>query len=551
MRPTVLLLLCGLTAFAQQQPVHVEPQVYVTAIDVVADVRDSAGKLPPGLTPDDFIVIEDGVERKVIGVDYLRAERAAAAQPEASAPASASRTLRPWQTVLYFETDLSNGRGRRQTAKELSKHVDMLVRMGTVDVIFANPRPTPLLQNSRDAEAVRKALDTVATSGGANQIALHRLEFMRYVQNTQSLETIKTTAPPRFEMVGDRAVKMPPPPDKSNMSANVTAIDIKIVKPYIEQEVMLVNKFRRNLIAYLSNYNRYAPRTLMMVTDGYDLDPLEYYSSHLNKGDELELKSYVAQAALSDSSTKMAKSLAAAGWMTVSVMGDTLTDGWIDDPASTTGQGRMHRNAVSQPQSGPRAVFYRAIEPLTEVAEETGGEVVANSGKIARAIERIDDRLRITYQVDRKPDGKAVKIELRARDKNLKVRSARWASSATPDEMAEQRALGQLQEGAFTGDLPVEATVEWTSNTARRQGTLRVVSKIPDLTKGDFRFTLAVLVPPSESFVVNRNLAGYQLANGEFRLRTPLDLPPATSVVVVSIEEMSTGAWGSSRIKVQ
>lgn len=187
-----------------------------------------------------------------------------------------------------------------------------------------------------------------------------------------------------------------------------------------------------------------------------------------------------------------------------------------------------------------------------ETAEETGGEVVANSGKIAAAMERIDDRLRITYQVDRQPDGKARKIELRARDKSLKVRSANWASSSTPDEMAEQRALAQLHEGAFIGDLPVEATVAWTTNTARKQGTLNVTSKIPGLpAKGDFRFTLAILVPPGEAFVTNRQLAGYRLSNGEFRLQTPLDLPPATSVVVISIEDTATGMWGSSRIQVQ
>jgi hypothetical protein len=146
-----------------------------------------------------------------------------------------------------------------------------------------------------------------------------------------------------------------------------------------------------------------------------------------------------------------------------------------------------------------------------------------------------------------------VKIELKAKDAKLKVRSARWASSATPDEMAEQRALGQLQEGAtFTGDLPVEATVDWTANPSRKQGTLSVVSKPPgvDLKQGDFRFTLAVLVPPGEAFVTNKPLNAYQLSNGEFRLRTPLDLPLATSVVVIAIEDLANGMWGSSRIKV-
>ena len=557
MRPTIALLVCALTLSAQQQqPVtsRTEEQVYVTAIDVVADVRDSTGKLPPGLTPDDFILMEDGVERKVIGVDYLRAERPAAAQPGESAPAlAAPRTQKPWQTVLYFETDLSNGRGRRQTAKELTKHVDRLVQMGTVDVIFANPQPAPLLVNSRDAEAVRAALETVAKSGGANQIALHRMEFQKYAETSTEIEALKKANPEILVVdASGRIVKQQRDvmPDKSNMSPNVTAVDIKLVRPYIEQEVQLINRFRRNLVGWLSNYNRYAPRTLIMVTDGYDLDPLEYYSANLNKGDELELKSYVAQSGLSGSSAKLAKSLASAGWVTLSVMGDTLTDGWIGDSA-TTGVGRMQKYRFAQPAAGPRSILYRPIDPLREIAEETGGDVAVNSGKIAQAIDKIDDRLRITYQVDRKPDGKPMKVELRARDKKLKVRSTRWAASATPDEMAEHRALAQLNEGAFTGDLPVQATVEWTANTARKQGKLRVVSKIPNLTKGDFRFTLAILVPPSESFVTNRQLSGYQLTDGEFRLGTPLDLPPATSVVVISIEEMSTGMWGSSRIKVQ
>jgi VWFA-related protein len=551
MRPILAVLLCALTASAQQ-PTHVEPQVYVTAIDVVADVRDSAGKLPAGLTADDFILLEAGVERKVIGVEYLGTPQAAAAAAQVEGSASVPRAQRPWQTVLYFDTDLSNGRGRRQTAKELMKHADKLVQMGTVDVVLADPRPAPLLQNSRDAEAVRKALQTVATSTGVNQVAMNRLEFTRYVQDTTSLEAMKETSPWIFVVDSSgKIVKQMRDPviDKHNMSPHVTAVDVKIARPYVEEEVQLINRFRRNLVAYLSNYSRYAPRTLVMVTDGYDLDPLEYYSANLNKGDEMELESYVTESGLKESSEKLAKSLATAGWMTVSIQSDTFTDGWLDD-ASVSNMGRVHKHNFSAPQSGPRSILLRPAEPLKQVAEETGGDVVGNSGKIANAIDKLDDRLRITYQVDRKPDGKPLKIELRARDKNLKVRSARWAASATPDEMSEERALAQLHDGAFPGDLPVEATVDWTASTARKQGTLRVVSRIPNLTKADLRFTLAVLVPPKEAFVTSRPLAGYQLPNGEFRLRTPLDLPAGTSVVVIAIEEMSTGMWGSSRITV-
>ena len=551
MRATIVLLLLvsPLTAVAQQQPAYVEPPVYVTAIDVVADVRDASGKLPPGLTAADFILLEAGVEKPIIGVDYLRAERAAAAAPGAP---PASRGQRPWQTVLYFETELSNARGRRQAAEELIKQADRLVQMGTVDVIFANPRPAALVQGSRDPEAIRTALRTVAASGGPHQIAIHRAQFLKFVQTSTDLEALKENAPPRYEIDSQgKPVRIIPPPDRHTLAPRLTSVDVKIVRPYIEQEVQLVSRFRRNVLAWLSNYGRHAPRTLFMVTDGYDLDPLEYYSSNLNKGDEMELRTYVSQAGLKDESAKMAKALATAGWVTVSVQSSTVTDGWIDD-ASSSGVGRVQKFTLSNPQAGPKALLVRPIDPLMEAAVETGGDVVVNSGKIAQAIDRVDDRLRITYQVSRKPDGKPLPIELRARDKNLKVRSARWASSSTPDEMSEQRALAQLHDGGFTGDLPVEATVEWTSSAPRRQGTLRVVSKIPGLTapQADFRFTLAVLVPPNQAFVTNKPLPAFQVSSGEFRLRMPLDLPPATSVVVISIEELSSGMWGSSRITI-
>jgi hypothetical protein len=556
MRPFLALLLFALPVFAQQQqepqPVHVEAPVHVTAIDIVADVRDSAGKLPPALTPDDFILVEDGVERKVIGVDYLRAERLAAAAQPAEGAAAAPPAQKPWQTVLYFETDLSNGRGRKQTVKELSKHVDRLVQMGTVDVVFANPRPKALLRNSRDAEAVRAALKTVETSGGANQLAMHRLEFLTHVQTTSQLEAAKETDV-RYVMDANGQVKKEKPVQqpRSNFSANATAVDVRVVKPYIEQEIQLISRFRRNLVSYLSNYNRYAPRTLIMVTDGYDLDPLEYYSAYLNKNDDMELRSYVTQAALGDSAAQLARSLATAGWMTVSVQGDAFSDRWIDDASSMTSMGRVHQFSLAQPQTGARAILFRPADPLKKVAEETGGDVVGNSGKIAQAIDRIDDRLRITYQVDRQPDGKARTIELRARDPKLKVRATRWAASSTPDEMAEQRALAQLHGGTFTGDLPVQATVEWTANPERRQGSLHVVAKpAGGLAKGDFRFTLAILVPPEQAFVTNKPLPGFRLNGGVFDLRTPLDLPAKTSVVVIAIEDVATGMWGSSRIEI-
>jgi VWFA-related protein len=559
MRKVALLLLVSLTAFAQQ-PVHVEPPVFVTAIDVVADVRDASGKLPAGLTPADFILLEDGVEKKVIGVDYLRAERTAEAAPGAP-PAS----KRMWQLVLYFETQLSNGTGRKQAAEELMKQVDTMVQMGTVDVVLADPTPRPLVQSSRDPEAIRKALGTVASNIGVNQLAAHRRDFVRETQSSTQLGALRQNSPlpPVIEDPGSggrgsrRTIRTPPPIDldQGGGTPAPNLVNANVVRPYIEREVHMINRFRTNLMTWLSNYRRYSPRTLVMVTDGFDLDPLQFYAPNLARNDELTLRSYVTQAALGESSQKLARALASAGWATVSIPSDNNADGWLDD-ASSSSIGRVHKNTTGPAQKGPRAFLYRPLEPLDEAAEVTGGAVVTNSSKIAAAIESLDDRLRVTYQVDRKPDGKARKIELRPRNNQLKVRGARWASASTPDEMAEQRALGQLKEATYTGDLPVEANVDWTMTSSRKAGTLRVVARTDSLTKllttprGDFRLTLAAQIPPNQAFVTNHQIPSYNLADGTFRLRTPLDLPAGTSVVVVAIEETNTGMWGSARIEV-
>src|SRR5688572_6306670 len=117
MRTTGFLLLAAAFAAAGQEPPRAGgEQVYVTAIEVVADVRDAAGKLPAGLQPGDFVVIEDGVERAVVGLDYLRAQRVAGAidtiRTSDAKPVATAPVERPlWQNVLYFETTLANGTG--------------------------------------------------------------------------------------------------------------------------------------------------------------------------------------------------------------------------------------------------------------------------------------------------------------------------------------------------------------------------------------------------------------------------------------------------------
>src|SRR5687767_15443269 len=109
MRTTLAVILATTLAVSGQQPPQAGgEQVFVTAIEVVADVRDASGNLPAGLKPADFVVVEDGIERTVVGVEYLDAQRIAGAIDTSSpAPAAAAGGAPLWQNVIYFETTLA------------------------------------------------------------------------------------------------------------------------------------------------------------------------------------------------------------------------------------------------------------------------------------------------------------------------------------------------------------------------------------------------------------------------------------------------------------
>jgi hypothetical protein len=565
MKRTIAILLAFALVFPSlaQQPAHTGPPVYVTAIDLIVDVRDRSGNLPAGLTPADFILVEEGVERKVVGVDYLRAERKAplaADVPAAPAPATSGAAAAPapeklWQTVLYFETQLSGAAGRQRIVAELDKQIDALVQMGTVDVILADPSPSALVRSSRDPEAIRKALSTVAAKPGINQLVSHRRRYLRERHEIASLADIKRNLPPSQKI--EMGQPGPPRADFDKEGEIVTGdTGAKTIRPFIDEEVQLIKRFRSDLLTWVSNYRRHIPRTLVVVTDGFDIDPLEFYSADLNQGDEMNLRTHVAQHSLSESATRLAETLAASGWTTISVPADNaFSDGWVDD-ASTSAIGRVHRSTTTPKQKGSKALLYRPIEPLGVIAETTGGSVVANSAKLGAAIAGIGDRIRITYQVDRKPDGKARRIEVRPRDRNLTVRSAQWASSSTPDEMAEVRALNLLNDGGFAGELPVRASIAWSAASGRKKGMLEASADmtetrklLPPGARGDFRFTLAIRVPEKGNFVTNHLISGYKMDDGSFRVKTPVDFPDGTSAVVVVVEEINTSMWGSATVR--
>src|SRR6185503_7481625 len=145
--PTSWLLYALLLA---QTQTFTEPPVYVTAIDLVTTVRDANGNVPRDLKPEDFVVLEDGKEMPVIGIEYLDAENAKSVENGGTADASGPNE---WQTVVYFDLTTTTQQHRNLIVETLTKNADDLTKRGTVEIVAATPVPGLVLEATRDPNA--------------------------------------------------------------------------------------------------------------------------------------------------------------------------------------------------------------------------------------------------------------------------------------------------------------------------------------------------------------------------------------------------------------
>lgn len=533
------LLLAAATVLAQQAPTFTEAPVYVTAIDLIAEVHDRAGNVPADLTPADFIVLEDGQEKPVIGVEYLKLEVPATkvalpapvvADSSVPAPAAPVRsTASDWQIVVYFDCYLSSETNRRSAAQSIEKQLDDLTQLGTVEIVVADPDPALLLQATRDGAAIRAALHEVTTKHSRpNRLLRHRRRFI----------------------------------DERELSAGQgDARVVAFLRPYIAEEIQMMNRFRWGLNDWMSHYPRHTPRALMLISDGFELDPGVFYSQSIGSNASPQLLIQVQREAaeynLDRENEKTAELLASGGWITISTPGGFGAAGeWIDD-ASRSGVGRT-RDLIrlGSAQTKPTFLINHNRQPLEHYADATGGAVLANASKLHDAVASLAQRVKITYQVARPPDGRVRKVEVKARRANLRVRTSQWASSTTAEEVASARVASLLRGRDERGDIPLKAKIEWVTKErgGRFGGLLFVNADLEELApilrdaKPTFRVTIAAR-GGGQAFAVHRTVTEWDRASMSFAYSAPITAPNGKISIAVSVEELGTGAWGAAVVE--
>lgn len=548
--PTKALLLSLLIAgtAVAQEAARTEAAVNVTAIELVADVRGEDGKVPRDLKIEDFTVLEDDVERQVIGVELL--DDAGPAEPGDAGgtmrvPYMGSKTN--WQIVIYFDTLFSSTINLRKISETLASQAEELARMGTVEIVVGDMTSTLVLPATRDVEAIRRGFKEAVSRGAKDFLTVHRRRFIRDQDDRSSTPRRNTALTPTQRAVDPEARDIVQP-----------MVRLDQVRPYIMQEIEMAQRFRRNLLEWMSRYPQQRPRALMIASGGFEYDPANYYFGFAQGSkDAQKAREEFSQYDLGSPITQMAKALAASSWTTIAIDAPTgAGDQWVDD-SGRSGIGRIRNLRTDDPAPGSAFSGSRTRDPLLEFADATGGSVVQR-GQLARTIADLGQRVKITYQVSRPPDGKAHRVAVRTKRPGVNVRTVKWSSEATPDDIAAARVVQILRDGKPVGELPTTVSVEWApATTGRRTGNIVVQSSLKPIAalapsrNTAFRVSILAREAGQQPMLIHRMVNDYDPSKGTFQYKAPITAPASKLELVISVEELSTGIWGGAKAEIQ
>jgi VWFA-related protein len=634
--PLLSLLLTGLVpVFAQQTPPASAPEppaaptqpaapeaqgtpqatfgevVKATAVTVTIDVRDASGNVPADLTAKDFEVLEDGHSMPVLSVEPIdtglpaaleaasattppAAEGAAATvapnapesaqtEPAAEVAEPAAEIPEPWQIVVYLDLPTASTPTVQGAARQLAERADELVRLGTVEIVRADPSPEMVLPPTRDAATLRAALQQVSDKGlGRNMVAKLRKQFVA-ASDTDNLDELSgrsrsPDAQPRRQngpggntgTPGGGVLYRNDSARGANTQLSSGASGAQremLIRNAAQQEFALLSRQRSVLVDWLALVERpRRPHALVLVSDGFDVDPSEFYVSYLRdttlvSGLQADLRPLNSGAPFEE----MSKMVAASGWQVVAISlsqpgAQAATD------ASQVGRGRFRgftgdtRNAATG--SGLSSFLLRApIDPLRTVADVTGGEVALTPKQVDAAMTSLGERLRLTYQVPRDPDGQLHQLEIRTKRAGLTVRAPKSMAAAAPNALMAARARHVLTTGTAEGSsLPVVATATIQDDPKLPQAALltldytvelgSVAAERARLNAGDLRVTLVVELPDGRILVSQERPTARDLSSDhKFVAREPLRIPKGTKKVAVTVDDVATGAWGGAAVE--
>ncbi|HYH09335.1 MAG TPA: VWA domain-containing protein [Thermoanaerobaculia bacterium] len=581
----VLVLFLPLASFSQQQQ---QSQTYgermdvrIRNLDVV--VNDRGGKAVRGLTKDDFVVIEDGVEQAITNFAFYDSDATVSADfaTTIGAPAGSAEPPPP-RRFLFFIDEMAVHAPARKTLKKHAAEIVAQMKPGDIATVVRPTGATRIVQDyTGDVEAVRKSLEKAIddckisiTSPAYAEFRMFRRELETSTnpnevanakRNFAERETARVT-----HRLGQIRALLASLGRESGRKVFVLLTSGLSAQPgraaYSFEEELKLNEAPGSREArdsrQLNNEalaEQGGPGALMAaLTASIEIQLPEARWTGMDRQEYGDVRSQIdamARAAAADGITIYALEPEVPLIVDFSRGADGGTTG------STQLGGRTNTAYSLPPEMLNHLLFYEG-QTLTSLTEKTGGKWFRGVGAIDDVFRQMSDDLRTYYSIAYRPqgeEGKLRKIKVKVRNRPELVVRTRTEVIDQPEarDMADRVLAGLLyphhedslqmivktdkpekQGKQFGIPLEIVIPVEQLSFTQAQDGTYRAVVNVHYAAARDDKELLSY---GQQEQIVELSAAQYAHRNrGRYRYQSTISVPKGNIKIALGVVDTST-----------
>lgn len=475
---------CLAAGGAAQRREAFEEKLFVREAELVFELPNLPLLRLGAFGPEDLIVMEDGLARPVTKVGAIEEGTV-----RSDLRGEEAIDLPSWTSVVWVDRVLAEPETAFLAALTLAQQAATLAKLGTVEVVSADPEPQIETASTREPRRLEQAL-----AGLAGQARVER----------------------------DRAAARPR--ERSEASSRP---DAETLRRQLDR-----------LLVHLAGRREPGPRLLFLVADGFSVTPQEDKALETGSGEAGRRTAVIQEAA---------RLLAAYGWVTVVLPlrkealgkeGSSWRDidrfrvnhsDWGDTNNSVPPvlPGRPVKDSKLKWEGFVDALLQPNLSPLRALIEPTAGALVAQSELLAPTLESLGGRWHLYYQTQMPIDGRIRPIEVRLAT-GTSVRARQWVRSSTPEGLTEARLRRLLAGQRLPETLPLK--VERLRDSLRL--TIAPFASPNPVIPGPVRISLAY--PGPDGPEIRHQIApGIEAAEKGWTYELPLPMGAAPSAVLV------------------
>jgi VWFA-related protein len=561
---SLLLIAPGALATAEQEPAQQsqpassadKPAFTTGTATVVLDVvvRDKKGRPVTDLRPDEIEVAEDGIRQTIEG--FKRIETLAPTVEGAAAPVQPDATRQLSLVTLVF--DQLGESGRRQAQRGAEAFLERGLRGNTYVAVFRVDQRLSMVQAFTNDRAKLKGAIASSTSGTFTGITDDKAALERATNELQQLAGLDNASGPGAASQGGGFAARAQAQALSNM--------LRMAKELQRQQNGTTSLYP--LIALVKGQQTLAGRkTMLYFTERLDVPPNldAVFRSVISEANRANVSVYAIDARGLSAEQEMADARAA------------LDDARNASQSSMTsrGSGPVSKEQVKVSETAQGALRASVEGVLRDLAEGTGGFVIANTNNFKPGAEKIAADIASYYQLSYVPppgpfDGRFRKIAVKVsrEDVVVQARSGYFAlppgesQAVFPYEVPLLGALGvkapprdfevraaALRFGPQPGGFDHKVVVEVPISALK----MNMVAPVPPATTGTYslHLSLVALVKGEGGDVVERFSEDYPfegpadkaeaLKAGNIVFKRRLALPPGRYTLEVAGQDRETG----------